>query len=326
MVMRKALILVAAAAVGCGSLETPSIVLDLRVLGISVDPPEIVAPFVPDNPEAVVFDDVEVCALVADPGASRQLAFNMVACAPTDTLRCDQADQPRAEIGFGVVDDPEEAAAPVELCATLSNSDALYDVIEDSVRVDTLAGFGGIGVQVELSIRPEPGSLDEAQFAAKQMLYSPQFPPDRVANRNPWLDQITATDADGDAIALPLGRCGDVTPVTVDAGAELELLPVEPEGVREDYVVPTFDGAIRELTENLRYAWYATSGDWSANNTGGPRDFAGNDAPLDSTWTAPEEELGAEGLDVSLWVVQRDERGGLAWYQSCVHVDAAVAE
>ncbi len=323
MVMKRALVLVATAAVGCGSLESPSIVVDLRVLGISVEPPEIVAPFVPDNPESVVFDDVEICALVADPGASRQLAFTMVACAPTDTLRCDQSDQPMVDIGAAVVGDPEEAAATVELCATLSNSDELYAVIEESIRVDTLAGFGGIGVQVALHVRPEPGGLDEDLFAAKQMLYSPQFPLDRVANRNPWLDEITATGADGDEIVLPLGRCTDITPLLVDAGAELELLPVEPEGVREDYVVPTFDGAVRELTENLRYAWYATHGDWSANNTGGPRDFAGNDPPLDSTWTAPAaDEIGADGLDVSLWLVQRDERGGLAWYQSCVHVDA----
>ena len=322
--MRKALVMFATAAVGCGSFESPSIVLDLRVLGISVEPPEIVAPFVPDDPESVVFDDVEVCALVADPGASRQLAFNMVACAPTDALRCDLADQTLATIGGAVVDDPEEAGATVELCATLSNSDELYDVINESIRADTLAGFGGIGVQIELSVGPEPGSLEETQFAAKQMLYSPQIPFDRVANRNPWLDQITATIDAGEELSLPLGRCSDITPLAVDAGAELELLPVEPEGVREDYVVPTFDGAVRELTENLRYAWYATAGKWSANNTGGPRDFAGNDADLDSTWTAPPaERVDADGLDVTLWLVQRDERGGLAWYQSCVHVNAA---
>ncbi len=306
---------------GCGSFETPSIVLDLRVLGIAAEPPEIVTPFDPDHPEDVVFGDVELCALVGDPADSRSLEFNMVACAPTDSLRCDQVDRPWVDIGNGTVGDPEEADPPEPMCATLSNSAALYSVIEDSISVDTLAGFGGIGVQVEFWVRPAGTTLDEAQFAAKKVYYSPQIPDERVANSNPTLDELTATIGDGEPFAAPLGRCRDITPIEIPAGSELNLLPVEPEGAREDYVVPTFDGSVRSLHENLRYAWYATAGDWSAERSGGERDFAGNEPDLDSTWTAPDKpEIVGDGLDVAFWVVQRDERGGLAWYQSCAHV------
>src|SRR5690606_22747649 len=100
-----------------------------------------------------------------------------------------------------------------------------------------------------------------------------------------------------------------------------EVEPLEPQGAREDYVVPTFDGGSRMLTENLSYAWYATAGEWNRENTGGPRDFAGNAPPLDSTWTAPTDpEIVGAGLDVALWMVQRDERGGQTWYHSCLRV------
>jgi len=306
----------------CGDFEPASIVLDLRILGVSVEPPEVVAPFDPENPTEVELENVEVCALVADPADTRSLTFNMVACAPTDSRRCDDAGAPFVDIGFGTVDDPEEAASPASMCATLEVSAALLSVIEDSVAVDSLAGFGGIAVQIELLARPAEGTLADAEFAAKRMLYSPQIPDERVANQNPWLDEITFTRGEStEEAVLPLGRCSDVTPVEVAPAEEITLLPVEPEGVREDYLVPTFDGGARELTENLTYAWYATHGSWSRERSGGPRDIVGNEPQLDSTWTAPEDpdEVG-DGLDVSFWFVQRDERGGLTWYQSCARV------
>ena len=44
-----------------------------------------------------------------------------------------------------------------------------------------------------------------------------------------------------------------------------------PEGVREDYVVPTFDGGSRMFTESLTYQWLAGDGEWSRSRTGGCR-------------------------------------------------------
>ncbi len=322
--MRRAALLASllCSAAACGDFETPSIVLDLRILGVSVEPPEVVSPFDPENPTEVDLEDVEVCALVADPNAFRPLSFNMVACAPTDSHRCDDPTAPFVDIGFGTVPDPEEAPEPVSMCATLAVSAPLVSVIEDSVAVDSLAGFGGVAVQIEFYTTPDADDLEVAEFAHKRMLYSPQIPEERVANQNPWLDEITFARGDaGDEEPLPLGRCRDITAIEVAPGEEITFLPVEPDGVREDYLVPTFDGGSRELTENLTYAWYATAGEWSRENSGGPRDIVGNGPPLDSTWTAPDkaEEIG-DGLDVGFWFVQRDERGGQSWYQSCAHV------
>jgi hypothetical protein len=114
------------------------------------------------------------------------------------------------------------------------------------------------------------------------------------------------------------GRCDDpaTVPLAVAPRAEVILLPVEPDGVRETYVLPTFDGGVRTITENLTYAFFATGGRWSAEQTGGPVDAFGNVPLLDSTWRAPDEPG-----PVSLWVVQRDERLGQTWTEYCVLVN-----
>jgi hypothetical protein len=309
-------------AAGCGEFETQSIVLDLRVLAMTVDPPEVVTPFDPDNPDDIVLQDVEVCALVADPGDSRRLEYNMVACAERNSSRCDDVTAPFVDIGFGTIEDPEEAGAPVQLCQTLPANANLLAVIENAIEESALSGFGGVPVAIEFWVRPEDTGLEEAQFATKQMLYSPEFPVGRVANTNPSLIEITLEREDESTEVLPLGRCVDIAdPPTVVLEEVVNFMPVEPDGVREDYLLPTFDGGSREFTENLTYAYYSTEGDWEREVTGGPRDFAGNEPPLDSEWTSLDEDADiGDGLDVQFWIVQRDERGGLAWFETCIRV------
>jgi hypothetical protein len=304
--------------------EDSSIVIDLRVLGISVEPPEIVVPFDPENPLDVELGDTEVCVLVADPGASRRLAFEMSACPPTGDSRCDDPEDPAYEFASGTIDDPDETASAPRMCATLRQNAALLEVIEASVAADSFAGFGGVRVQVQVVIRPEGGEDSEAIYASKRMLYSPKVPEERVANTNPRLERLTAArpvngERDRD-VPVVTARCADpgAMPIEVAPGEELGLIPIEPAGAREDYVLPTFDGGSRQFTENLSYAWFATGGDWGGDSTGGTKDPFGNEPNLDTTWTAPEEI--SEPIDIDMWVVQRDERGGLTWYQMCAHV------
>ena len=141
----------------------------------------------------------------------------------------------------------------------------------------------------------------------------------------PGLDEILLGREDDPEPIEPVTplRCADAgaTPTVVEAGEQILFLPVEPDDVREDYVLPTFDGGSRMFTENMTYAWFATAGEWSRETSGGAKDPVGNVPKLDTTWVAPEDL--DEVLDVDLWVVQRDERGGLAWYEMCVRVEPA---
>jgi hypothetical protein len=180
-----------------------------------------------------------------------------------------------------------------------------------AVKSDPTAGYGGVSVQIQLVVRPDsdpPGS-DSEIYAAKLMVYAPRVPANRVANNNPTLTEI---DANGVAFA-------DTSCLDVLAGDQLTLLPIEPAGVRETYVVPTFDGGSRTFTENMRYNWYATAGEYSPETSGGAIDTFGNDPPLKTTWTAPvgDELAAVPGGVVRFWLVMRDERGGTYWTERC---------
>ena len=324
-------------ATGCGEFEVPEIVLDLRVMAINAEPPEVVVPIDITALPAAIDDpallaeiladlevpDVEVCALVGDPNDSRSLEFTMHACAPTSHRRCDDPTRALADITSGTVEDPEEAAGPVAMCGTLTPSIQFFEVLRESIESDPLSGLSGIEMQVQLTVRPEGTPFEEAEYAAKKVVFSADYPEGKQANQNPLLSELVRELEDEDDVPLPLGRCRDVAPLVLAPGEGAVLLPVEAEGAREDYVLPTFDGEVRFYTENLAYTWYATDGSFSARVTGGPRDGAGNEEPLDTEWTAPEEVT--EPLDVSLWLVQRDERGGLNWYESCIRVEPAGA-
>lgn len=293
--------------------EDEAIVLDLRVLGIACEPPEVVMDIDLMNPELgdLEIPPVTISALVADPGDDRRLRYTIHACPPTQSHRCDGTTFPSQQIASSSIDDPEGAAGSTGITAEFLINPI---ILQESVRLDDLAGYGGVAVQLHLTVFPEGDEdLARAVHATKIMLYSPRLPEERVANTNPWIQEVLRDEEE----PLPVGRCGapETVPIPVAPATTLRFDPVEPEGVREDYVLPTFDGDVREITENLRYKWFASAGNWAPSESGGAIDPFGNVPPLYANWTSPEEP----GL-VSVWVVQRDERGGQSWLEYCFDV------
>ncbi|HTE54543.1 MAG TPA: hypothetical protein VK698_27005 [Kofleriaceae bacterium] len=318
---------IAASAAACSDFEDPAQVVDMRVLGMRADPPEILVPYDPDDPTRVEIGDlgqVTVCALVADPADRRGLDYSFAFCRPTSSGRC-RGSVLAVEVGAGSVEDPEESGEPVQICATVSASPDLAVVLMDSLDADSFLGFGGISLQIGLEVTPEGSGSDDTLFAFKRIRYAPEFPAGRTPNTNPsvtgFIGLRTPTGERGLDFEVPIGRCGDVEPFTVAPGERVSVLPVEPAGARERYVVATFDGGENRFTENLTYQWHASEGDWSPFESGGTIDVAGNEPTLDARWRAPtDRELIGDGLDVRMWIVQRDERGGQAWYETCARV------
>lgn len=306
----------------CGSFENPSIVIDLRFIGIAAEPPEQVVPVDPEDPLAAEFGPVEVCATVADPGATRSLSWSMSVCRPVGGRRCDPSARPTIDMGGGVIEDPELAATPQVACGTVPGGLAIIPILRDAIENDSLSGFGGIDLSVMVRVVPVGGGEAQAIYGSKAVRYSPQFPEERVANTNPTLTQLDVDRGEGTTPApLPLGRCIDqVDPIVLAPRETIHLMPIEPEGAREEYLVPTFEGGSRMFTENLSYQWLAGGGDWTRGSTGGQRDGAGNYPPLDTEWESPIAEDLDGPTDVPLWVIQRDERGGVRWFESCVRV------
>lgn len=315
----------AAGLLACTDFEDPAQVVDTRILGMRAEPPEIVLPYDPDDPTRIdvsALGQVEVCALVADPAERRGLRYKMTVCRPTNNGRCGPDDS-RYDIGSGQVEDPETADQPVRMCSTLSASTDLVTVLMAAFDQDSFLGFGGVSAQVAIEVTPEGGG--EKLYGFKRVRYAAQLPAERVANTNPVASGFTGlrrpTGERGRDFAIPLGRCGEVEPFVVAPNEAVQVLPAEPAGARERYVVPTFEGGSRRYTENFTYQWLASEGDWSPFESGGEIDVAGNEPPIDSTWRAPDDpEIIGDGIDVRMWIVQRDERGGQAWYDTCARV------
>jgi hypothetical protein len=163
-----------------------------------------------------------------------------------------------------------------------------------------------------------------------------------VANTNPKVDSLTAgstalvTDdsgqsnavAAGQALALqaawaacprPTGVCGDQycdlseTPTSCPADC---MNPAPCTGA-ETYV--NLDLASSQLVtqrEGMEVAWFATAGSFDNDRTGtapdDPTPFTTN------TWRAPSPA--AAGGRVYLWVVLRDDRGGVGWAEYALDV------
>lgn len=322
--MRRLLLLLAVTA--CNSFANPEVVEDFRVLAISADPPEQVIDVDIQDPAPPVelLDQVvptNICVLLSDRNFERRIRWEMTVCELLNNLRCD-TDAPYYSIGAGVWEDPELAATAPQQCATIQPDGNLLGVALHSFENDQYRGLGGIYYGLELRVGGEDADPDLDLYAAKNLRLMPRIPATVEQNHNPSLAGLEVTLLpDGSPTPLAFGRCRDQTaPYEVSASAKVRILPIEPDGARETYVAPTIDGVGRMFTESLTYQWLASVGNYSSGTTGGPRDAFGNPATLFTDWRAPKAEDLDGPTDVDLWIIQRDERLGLTWFESCIRV------
>lgn len=307
--------------------EEETEVIDLRPIAVTVSPPEQVLDLDPQNlpsPDALLaqLQPVDICALAGDP-LQRPLRWSFTVCVEGDDVRCD-ADRPRIELAAATTPDPETSLPRPQMCARLQPDLLLLAVLQSAIDADPLSGFSGIDLLLQWRLEADgPGGVVE-EYAGKRLRFAAKVPATRVANQNPSVTGFTAFVENGGEpveVPLPLGRCVDQpAPITIAPGGRVRILPVEPPGLRETYVVPTFDGGSREFTETITYQWLTTSGSFSRGSSGGKRDAFGNIPEIDSTFRTRNPRDLTAPVDASLWIVQRDERLGEAWFESCVRV------
>lgn len=156
-------------------------------------------------------------------------------------------------------------------------------------------------------------------------------------NENPALDAVVWRRGRDDEQALPELDSEEL--LSVDRGESLGLrarwqdCPAEPEcgdeicspgediescdddcrqphGCRGSEPYVYFDPSSRKLTdrrEAMRVSWFASAGEFSHDRTGRSETEAGH-ADSDNAWIAPASEG-----EVRIWVVLRDDRGGVGW-------------
>ncbi len=301
----------------CATFEDPSVVVDLRIVGMTAAPPEQV---VDVDPSTMILDleaqlqPTFVCAFVAEPGRAGPLRWSMTACL-LDNGTCDPT-RPSFALGAGEIADPESTGAPI--CAPIRPTLDLIALLADAFETDPFKGLDGIPYQVEVRVgAPDADpALDQSGF--KELSVRPRLPEDRVANQNPTLAdlQLVREDLTGEFVVL--AHCAEDIPHShVRTGAPLHFTVDELPSTRETYAAGTLMGTFETFTETISYQWLTTAGSLSFENTGGPRDFAGNIPPNGNDWRAPVVD---HPTNVQLWLIQRDERGGNSVYPFCIEV------
>lgn len=315
---------------GCASFEDPTIVLDLRVLGVETTPPEQVLDVAPDRPPTieellVQLRPIRVRALIAEPDRVGSLEWTMTACLLDEGSRC-RPDSLAIDFAGGVLADPETyflgnpcsdepAADGGTVCGVLVPDNRFVQMLAQAIEDDIARGLGGIDIGIVLRVSTDTGPPREV-FAAKHVRFAPRIPTERSANHNPSIRSLLLGRG-GFGSAINKSHCMDRGAVdVVDVEQRVTLFPEAADGDKEQYVLPTLDGESIRLTEYLTYQWIATGGDFVDDVTGGPPDVFGN-IKLDGTeWQAPS----TPGF-VTIWVIQRDPRYGVRWRQACIKVE-----
>jgi len=315
---------VLAVVAGCSSFEDEDIVIDLRVLAIAATPPEQVVAIdlsAPQNPVQLLQQLVptRVCALVTDPAFERRVHYRFTLCVYGDGARCGDVMAP---LDSGTIEDPDTAPlVQTQLCTSVEPNGNLLGVLTETLEGDPFAGLGGLDYLVQLSVGGEGDEPARDAFAAKTLRVAPKIPVSREANLNPTLDGIEASLGEAAPVRLALGRCVDqAQPLEIAPNTRIKLTPIEAPSARESYVVPTIDGRTMMFTESLTYQWLATAGGFSQGSTGGTRDISGSFPDLFTEYRAPNADDLDGPTDIQLWLVQRDERYGAMWYETCVRV------
>jgi hypothetical protein len=338
--MRALLAAVICVVAGCTTFEDPSIVLDLRIIAMTAtDYEEFVVGDTSisssHGPEQVIDIDFEkpniteilaqlrpttISAVVADPAAHRDLKWSMTLCILDLADRCD-LDHPTIELGSGVISDPDDSSTLQRPTADIFPDQKLLTILREAVEADPVQALGGIEYGVVLTVSDLADPSIEVH-GAKHLRVAGRFPPDRTANTNPFINYLDAAIG-GIGLLIPRCRCamielGNCDVPVIDAGSVVTLFPVEPDSVREEYLAPTLTGGSERLTETIRYQWLAAQGSFSDETTGGGHDVLGNQSLLGTEWRAPRGVTAP--LDVSIWMVQRDERYGANLLETCIRV------
>ena len=326
----------------CGTFEEPSIVLDLRVLAMRTE--TLDEQGFPDGRADQVLDvdamsdlapadilaemrPTQITAWVADPAKrDTPLYWDMTLCLADDDGRCDFT-LPYQNLGAGLLDDPDDADSPQQPLAIMVPDFTTVAMILRAIEDNPVEILGGVDLQIQMRIGRADEPRENDLYAAKQLRIAPRIPAQRAANNNPRFDMIETAVNGAAGIQLPGNnmfstRCNDagVIPPRVRPGDAVTMFPNEAEGTREMYVVPGLDGKAIQIEESVSYQWLATYGSWSDETTGGGHDVLGNQSLLGSDWTAPRLGSGSGPLDVSLWMIQRDERLGVTMFETCVTV------
>ena len=313
--MRRGLFAVALAVVCLPSCkpeidERTSIITSARLLAVRADPPE-----------GAPLASIALTALWADPTAAPDASAGDV---PIDWAFCDER-KPLAELGpvspkclrragdaFEVLGKGERVMATLPQKACRRFGPEVPEAVKDEppgrpVDPDQTGGYYQPLRVAAVSAGQEAFAIARVRLTCGTAGASPEQLSDLAArnhpNTNPTVEAVTAngtTLTEGAPVAVPPGSA---VSLRADWGTSSETYAVYDLGSH----------AVAARREGMRVSWFATAGAFDAEHTG--RDEGDGASFSDNAWTAPEN-VGA----VRVWVVVRDDRGGVGWRAFVIEV------
>jgi hypothetical protein len=289
--VRFAALAVALGAAGCQQFDPASLVNKLRVIDIKVEPPEI-----PSGAQALLTPTFYLPPGLSDAGAP-SFAWSICHLAPTAAA---------GEIVNSNCFRPDAGQA-IEALGTGETQTVTMPKLASPLDLGLPDSTGGVFLPVILRLTAGGSTL--TSVARVRYPLTPLLMP----NHNPKLAgvfQVTGnvdmSGPDGGAGGTPVA-IDEATPLAVSAGAQVRLrATVTPDS---DEPFPELDGDPRAMhiitvTEEPRFLWYATAGEFSEGTTG---------EALPDTVLKLDKHPPAPGVPIDVWVVAHDDRGGTDW-------------
>jgi len=253
-------------------MAAPTHVVNLRVLAVRADPPEVRAP------TGEGFATTSVDALVV--GEEGALSYSWSLCfIPGRVVDGQLCLDPASEVALG---QGRSATIPVP------SPELLLDQAPPALQGFEIDLSAGIPLQVQLNVLDESG---RQLSAVKRVVISDR----EVTNTNPVLDGLTL---DGEP-----WEEGQIVEL-VDTGEGVEVTPLWAEATRE-----TYDDDGFQATESLLFSWFVDDEETELDKDRTSDAVPGNTL-VPGALDADAEE--SERL-VNVWVVARDDRGGVTW-------------
>lgn len=295
LLLRSCLLL--ALASGCTErTDNPTRVHDFRVLGMSVEAPELMAPSCEATPEALeaFASEVTFRALLVDPrDAARELRYELYACTSAPASLC-EPEAERVLLAEGSTT-PGELALRIRPGATLlPDGTPLLRRVQER---DPYRGLGGARMPLVLHLT----AGEDEVWASKLMVFNCPLVPGMAQNQQPVLPGLRLDGAPWHEEVLPVLRGPGPFVVT----------PEDFTALQEAYVVPSFELEPVALKESWEVSWHTTLGQFSPGETGGTN-INGEAERQETEWSPPE---GAVEQEVRFWAVVRDGRGGQSWLE-----------
>jgi hypothetical protein len=155
---------------------------------------------------------------------------------------------------------------------------------------------GGLYLPIRVRLATASESLD----GIHRLRYAQGAPSNQPPNQNPRFVEVSRITraADGSPVVSPLVE-GE--PLAVREGEAITLRATFAQDSAETYEAPGVGGTTRTTKETLNVTWFSTAGRYRTDRTGD-----GGETVL-----RLDRDLPARGQTIDLWLIGRDERGGL---------------